>query len=239
MEDFGGLLFLIIAVNAFFCGFIGHLIDKRNGFAWGFFLGQLGWIIAAILKSGQQRTIDHHVTYVTTSSSPTTSYAKENQNLGKGSLSELKFDVKKWDVLKEVDPEISAAVDKVREIDVALESKLAEKYLILGQKEYLGQIVEALIKSRESQIAEEQDRKKFLEEKYSETAILEVLEYEKSLGKDKFDEKYGATALDVQVYDGSWVGWKGGVVVELSDGRTLLRRKSLSRIFPKGDDSWK
>ena len=239
MEDFGGLILLIIILNAFFCGFIGHLIDKRNGFAWGFFLGQLGWIIAAILKTGGQTTVDHQVTYITSSSLPKTPNSKINQNIVSNGSSDTKFDAKKWSVLKEVDHEISAAVDKVRAIDGALEGELAEKYLILGQKEYLGQIVEALIKSHEAKTAEERDRKKFLEGKYSESAAIEVFEYENALGKDRFDERYRATALDVQVYDGSWVGWKGGVVVKLSDGRTLLRRKSLSRVFSKGDDSWK
>lgn len=55
-----------------------------------------------------------------------------------------KYDVKKWNILKDVDAEVSSAVDVVRAIDPTMEAELAEKFLLLNDKAYLQPLVEVL-----------------------------------------------------------------------------------------------
>jgi predicted MFS family arabinose efflux permease len=51
---------LVLVVGALVCGLVGYLIGKSKGrpgagFALGFFLGFLGWIITAVVPKTQQR----------------------------------------------------------------------------------------------------------------------------------------------------------------------------------------
>jgi uncharacterized membrane protein HdeD (DUF308 family) len=50
MEDAGLTFLIVLLVGAIFTGLVGYFIDGNRGWRWGFFLGPIGWIIAAILK---------------------------------------------------------------------------------------------------------------------------------------------------------------------------------------------
>jgi hypothetical protein len=223
VADFTGTLFTVLFLNSLFFGFIGTIIDGNKGFWWGLFLGPLGIIIAAILKKDRKNT-ENQITYLSENSSQISNPNHLKQTSSRKEIPNNKFSDKKWEILKQVDPDISAAAEKVRSVDVNLEDDLAEKYLILGQKDYLHQIVDAIIKSHELKTAKRNS--------------LEVLEYEDYIGKEKFDARYGLKVLDIQVYNGSWKNWQGGIIVKFSDGKTLLEKKGVSRIFQKDDASW-
>ncbi|WP_370677300.1 hypothetical protein [Pleomorphomonas sp. PLEO] len=55
-----------------------------------------------------------------------------------------RFDKKKWQTLKQVDPEIAAASAEICEMSPALDDTLAEKYLVLNDKTYLKALVTSI-----------------------------------------------------------------------------------------------
>lgn len=234
MDDGAFGIFLIAVIITFI---IGALIDGVKGGLWGLFLGPLGWIIAAILKESNKGAPIYN--YINTLPSEPKEKANIYVKNSAPSLVTQRFDKKKWDVLKEVDSDISYAAKRVSALDPGLEYELAEKYLVLGQREYLEKIVDATIEAWREKRAEDEKKRQFLQEKYSNSAMQEVTQYEKLIGEKRFDEQYGSVVKDVQVYDGSWVGWKGGIVITLEDGRTVLKNKGLSRVFGKDDYSWR
>ncbi|WP_416796230.1 hypothetical protein [Ciceribacter azotifigens] len=60
------------------------------------------------------------------------------------------FDRTKWQVLSEVDPDIQAAIAKVAPFGDRWVSQLAEKYLAVGDKQYLDSIVSNVIGAAQS-----------------------------------------------------------------------------------------
>lgn len=55
------------------------------------------------------------------------------------------FDGKEWAILKDVDPDIKAASDRVSDVDPRLDAHLAEQYLCLSDKKYLQPLVDKLL----------------------------------------------------------------------------------------------
>jgi hypothetical protein len=55
-------------------------------------------------------------------------------------------DIKRWNTLKEVDPDIANAATEAQSIGPMAERKLAEKYLVLNDKSYLPALLENLRK---------------------------------------------------------------------------------------------
>jgi hypothetical protein len=114
---------------------IGAVIDNRRGALWGL-LGPVGWIISAIgrLEARNPPRL--------------TARTEQQTDFGDDGLSEDHsdpYDVKKWMILKEVDPEIREASGRVSAVDPKLDSVLAYKYLHLSQKEYLEPLVAKLL----------------------------------------------------------------------------------------------
>lgn len=142
--------FLIAIVGAF----VGALIDGWRGALWGFFLGPIGWIIVAIrrLESREAPKSKHHV--------KAREMKEPKEAVAILANKSEAYDVKKWNILKEVDPEIKAASDRVVAVDPMLDAVLAEKYLHLSQKEYLQPLVDKLLAdaAQKSKKTENSDR---------------------------------------------------------------------------------
>lgn len=65
------------------------------------------------------------------------------------------FDSRKWQTLVEIDPEIAAQVKRIAPFGQVYVDELAEKYLSIGDKAYLGQIADAVAGRAEAALAEQ------------------------------------------------------------------------------------
>lgn len=211
-------VFVVFIISAAVCSTVGAVIDGQRGALWGFFLGPLGWIIAAILKKPE---IVHPIAEFNQHSSRMGSFSTISKNAGDAvpALEVIKpdhgIDLRKWAVLKEVDPEVRAASDRVSELDPALDAILAEKYLILNQKVYLQSLTDLLITSHAAQQAQEMARTEQLGTAIFQSGQRQKIEYEKSLGADHFDRLLGSKVQSIDIYAGSWAVLRGGVYVSL------------------------
>ncbi len=147
--------------------------------------------------------------------------------------------MRKWAVLKEVDAEVRAASARVSELDPALDAILAEKFLILNQKEYLQGLTDLVVASHAEKQVQDIARAEQLGTAIFESGQRQKIEYEKSLGADRIDHQFGSRVQSVDIYAGSWAGLAGGIRITLEDGRNILRHKSMRRDFGVGDESWK
>ena len=65
-------------------------------------------------------------------------------------IAQAGFDRRRWETLKDVDPEIAAAASEVRQYGSVYEDMLADKYLSLNDKSYLQALVAKLKESAQS-----------------------------------------------------------------------------------------
>lgn len=136
-DDVLVLVWIILAlIYLAFAAIVGAIIDGKRGALWGCFLGPIGWIIAAIGK------LEHR----DRSKVLKTSVLRDHVASAEKAVTDAQgYNVKKWGLLKEVDPEIKAASDLVVAVDPSLDAVLAEKYLVLSEKQYLQPLVENLL----------------------------------------------------------------------------------------------
>jgi hypothetical protein len=225
----------VIVISGIFSGIVGTFIDGERGFLWGFFLGPIGWLIAAVLKNGRSQQIN---------------LERAVGAIEKTNTVHLPVEKNKWEILKEVDQDIRSASDEVIEIDPELDAVLAEKFLALNQKEYLRAIVESIKKSKTEELEREKhiiaqqlemeaEIERKLKDEHQLSSAHEMDEYRKILIRDNYDYRYAARCIDIKAYYGSVVDLRGGIVVFFEDGRTLLTREGRSRVFAVGDESWK
>jgi hypothetical protein len=83
-------------------------------------------------------------------------------------------DLRRWNALIEVDPDIAAAAEKARSLDPDCERLLAEKYMVLNDKQYLEPLLTKVI----TQFEADTDSG-LADERYDE---LERLKWELSVG---------------------------------------------------------
>lgn len=228
-------LLVVVIISSLISAVVGYFIDKDSGALWGFFLGPIGWIIAAILKDKNgkaQHEIRHTVPFPSREfqSVATITPAKPASNSD---------ELRKWNVLKEVDAEIRAASQLVVEVDPQLDSVLAEKYLALNDKQYLQSLTDVVLKTYKEKKAHDEAVAAALSTEARENGARSKRLYEMSLGSDWIAPETGTRVHSVEIYEGSWVNFKGGIRIILEDGRNMLMHKSMRRDFAPGDDKWK
>ena len=228
-------LFVVVIVASGICAVVGYFIDESSGALWGFFLGPIGWIIAAILKGKDTRVQENFHR-----PEPLPIWQEEPVRAVAPPKKPIETqEQRKWKILKEVDPEISAASERVSQLDPALDAVLAEKYLTVNEKQYLQSLTDVVVRMHEKQKAEnEAIAAKFSDEVFKSGQREKTL-CEMTLGPGRIAPETGTRVKDVEIYDGSWTVWKGGIRVALEDGRNILLNKSLRRDFASGDDGWK
>ncbi|MCT2581123.1 MAG: hypothetical protein E5X23_08465 [Mesorhizobium sp.] len=135
------------------------------------------------------------------------------------------YDKAKWEVLKEVDNDISRSSAMALQLGAKYEQILAEKYLTLGDKSYLP----ALLTKLKEQYDAEQGAAAAI--KNSSAAA----EYEKFMTKvsanDGVDPDNGLRVVKAVEYNGPASSYHGGIKVVYENGRTVLRNKSMTRPF--------
>ncbi|MEI6800411.1 MAG: hypothetical protein WCO04_14540 [Pseudomonadota bacterium] len=227
-------LLVVLIISSLISALVGYFIDESSGALWGFFLGPIGWIIAAILKEKNGKVQDEYLRKDLFVSRQVQSVA----TIIPVKPSSDKEDLRKWTILKEVDADIRAASERVVELEPQLDSVLAEKYFALNDKQYLQSLTELVINVH----------KKHLEAEAAVTANVAADEierskrskrlYEMSLGPDRIAPETGGRVTSVEIYHGSWVPFKGGIRIVHDDGRNMLLNNSLRRTFPAGDNGW-
>jgi hypothetical protein len=105
---------------------------NRNPYGWAilcFFTSIFGLILLAIVGKSDSKA-DGLIPYE-----------------GLGTAFSANYDRKKWEVLKEVDPDIRRAAHQAAEVGPHCENELAEKYLSVNSKEYLTKILDNAIEN--------------------------------------------------------------------------------------------
>lgn len=150
-----------------------------------------------------------------------------------------KYDVKKWQALKEVDSDIAAATERVSKFAARYEDELAEKYLILNDKAYL----EALITKVEEKAQEEAEA---VQRKRSESETIitgggALAFFEKY--KKELDDHYGRDPVNhknvrsVTQYDGAYAKFLGGIKIVFSDRTVAFRTPSMVMNFKSEEEA--
>ncbi len=144
----------------------------------------------------------------------------------------------KWELLKKLDPDIASI--SVRAIAVApeLDEIIARKFLILNDKSYLEKILQSSIQEFEDAADQVRREKAEMLEQLGSDAVAEAQRYEEFLLEGRLDPIYQKRVVSIDGYQGSWTGFRGGIIIELEDGSYILRRKGLTRRFKQGDNSW-
>lgn len=227
-------MLVVFLLSLAFSALVGYIIDEGRGALWGLFLGPIGWIIAAILK-GKAKTTPDRLSNAAYSSGSVFSVT----DVQRAPPTVESEDQRKWKVLKEVDAEIFAASEKVSQLDPSLDDILASKYLTLNDKQYLKNLTDSIIQIHSEKLTEARSLELQRSEEVLQSGRDQKAKYEGRLLAGSIDPESGKRVANIEIYAGSWKGWKGGIRITLEDGTNVLFYKAVRRAFPPGDDSWK
>jgi hypothetical protein len=227
-------LFFYFLLGSIISAVVGYAIDEGRGLIWGLVLGPIGWIIAAILKGK-----DGQVGTPYRSPEPLSQFQRQPVRTVAPSRDPVETEeLRKWNILKEVDPDIRASSQRVVEVNPELDQVLAQKYLALNDKQYLQSLTNLVIDAHKLQMEAEEAATANVASADLERSKRSKKLYEMSLGPDRISPETGGRVSSVEIYHGSWVPFKGGIRVVHDDGRNLLLNNSMRRTFPAGDNGW-
>ena len=142
------------------------------------------------------------------------------------------YDARKWEVLKEVDAEISGTASRIAALDARLEAELAEKYLILNDKTYLVNLERLLA---EKFAAERQKSQALMDsggKNHADSSRKEMAHYNELLSANGQKDPYeNVKVVKVEPYFGKWEAARGGIKVTLENGQFLLIKGWFRRPF--------
>lgn len=200
-------LLFVFLISGLIGGFIAQA-KRKNVFLWFVLCGlfPLIGIVVLLMKKGEElytQNTDNVENRRYIETVPVVKIEKEVKPT---------FDHLKWNILKDVDPEISAAVQTISGFGKKYEDELAEKYLSLNDKAYLITIVEGIRQKAINEI--ESFRIK------SQELLAEYLFKLKE--NNGIDDVYKLQVADTGVYDGSAPKFQGGIKVTYVDGSAAL-----------------
>lgn len=136
------------------------------------------------------------------------------------------YDVSKWRALVEFDPEISHASRSVASLGQIYEDELAEKYLVLMDKTYLGSIVEKITNKASAAASQMAELTRL---SGAEAAQILTRFSEELQRHDNVDGVTGNKVSSVAIYDGQAAAFRGGLQITFSSGTIELRKGSMRR----------
>lgn len=148
-------------------------------------------------------------------------------------------EARRWQFLKDSDEEVAAAAGRMAALGPRWEAAMAERVLELGTGHLAG--IERFIRAKADAEAEQAARHQAVEaadlDQLTPQARHELLAYRAAVeARDGLDPRTSARVASIEPYDGRWANFRGGVKVALEDGRIVLSRNSLSRVFASDPD---
>lgn len=115
------------------------------------FIGGLGMGVAGMLSLGGTAVKTGVIAgKATIAAGKAIKGTKQNGSPKSATAIDGNYDRKKWNTLKEIDPDIRAAANRLNEYGNNWEDELADRYLSLNDKKYLDDILSAVIQIAES-----------------------------------------------------------------------------------------
>jgi hypothetical protein len=228
---------IVILVVFGICGIIGYQMAQSRGkdpMLWGilcFFTGLLGILFLAASGDAKPAPAPVHSPYAPEplGRPPTDPMAASRA----AEAPKPPYDVKKWETLKEVDPDIEDAAKQLSAFGHIYEAQLAEKYLALNDKGYLSSIVAKVKERAEADAAESERIKRQGDAMRSEQARTRYRAYMESVSKHGGKDPHeGKVVIRVDEFFGpKATGWHGGLRILLEDGSVIIRDGSRARVY--------
>ncbi|MBP1806485.1 hypothetical protein [Rubellimicrobium aerolatum] len=137
-------------------------------------------------------------------------------------------DSRRWQFLKEADPEVAAAATRVAGLGPGYEDHLAERLLTLGDRALLPGIERGLAEAAEA----ERRRHEEAVAAMGEGTARELQTYRALVeANGGLDPKEKKRVVDIQPYSGSWLAFQGGLRIKLEDSSFLLMKDGFGRRF--------
>jgi hypothetical protein len=151
------------------------------------------------------------------------------------------YDEAKWAALLEVDSDISAAAEKLKHFDPKYQDELAEKFFVLGDKAYLGTLVEKITARAELELQQEADRRVAESQALADEGNQVYFQYLRILKENEgIDPDYYLKVAKVDKYEGPAKAFRGGLKITFDDGSFALKGSFMKRKFDseKEMESW-